>query len=57
MGMPDSALAFHQPLTPSHITDVRLVASTMTGAKRRALEAEMGFQALLTFHGTCYILR
>jgi len=41
MSMPDSALAFHQPLTPSHIADVRLAASTMTGAKRRAFEAEM----------------
>jgi hypothetical protein len=55
--MPDSALAFHQPLTPSHIAEVRLAASTMTGAKRRAFEAEMGFQALLTFNGTCYIIR
>jgi DDE family transposase len=41
MCMPDSALVFHQPLTPSHIADVRLAASTMTGAKRRAFEAEM----------------
>jgi Rhodopirellula transposase DDE domain len=41
MCMPDSALACHQPLTPSHIADVRLAASTMTGAKRRAFEAEM----------------
>ena len=41
MCMLDSALACHQPLTPSHIADVRLAASTMTGAKRRAFEAEM----------------
>src|SRR6516164_10653346 len=41
MSMPDSALALHQPLTPSQIGDLRLAASTMTGAKRRAFEAEM----------------
>ena len=41
MCMPDSALAFHQPLTPSQIADLRLAASKMTGAKRRAFEAEM----------------
>jgi len=41
MFMPDSALAFHQSLTPSQIADLRLAASTMTGAKRRAFEAEM----------------
>ena len=41
MCMPDSALAFHQPLTPSQIVDLRLAASKMTGAKRRAFEAEM----------------
>jgi hypothetical protein len=41
MSMPDSALAFHQPLTPSQIADLRLAASKMTGAKRRAFEAEM----------------
>jgi hypothetical protein len=41
MSLPDSALALHQPLTPSQIADLRLAASTMTGAKRRAFEAEM----------------
>src|SRR6516165_10828361 len=41
MSMPDSALASHQPLTPSQIGDLRLAASTMTGAKRRAFEAAM----------------
>src|SRR5262249_1404898 len=41
MVIPDSALAFPQSLTPSQIADVRLAASTMTGAKRRAFEAEM----------------
>jgi Rhodopirellula transposase DDE domain len=44
MCMPDSALAFHQPLTPSPIVDLRLAASKMTGAKRRAFEAEMTVQ-------------
>jgi Rhodopirellula transposase DDE domain len=41
MVMPNSALALPQSLTPSHIADLRLAASTMTGAKRRAFEAEM----------------
>src|SRR5262252_3933598 len=41
MSLLDSALAFHQPLPPSQIADLRLAASTMTGAKRRAFEAEM----------------
>ena len=41
MGMPDSALVFHQPLTLSQIADLRLAASNLTGAKRRAFEAEM----------------
>jgi hypothetical protein len=44
MSLPDSALACHQPLTPSHIADLRLAASTMTGATRRAFEAEMTLQ-------------
>jgi hypothetical protein len=39
--LPDSALALHEPLTPSPIADLRLAASTMTGAKRRAFEAAM----------------
>jgi hypothetical protein len=34
-------LTWHQPLTPSQIADVRLAASNMTGATRRAFEAEM----------------
>ena len=41
MSLLDSALAFHQPLPPSQIADLRLAASAMTGAKRRAFEAEM----------------
>jgi DDE family transposase len=44
MSMADSALAFHQPLTPSQIADLRLAASKMTGAKRRAFEAEMSLK-------------
>src|SRR5215510_11416192 len=31
----------HQPLSPSQIADLRLAASKMTGANRRAFEAEM----------------
>ena len=41
MCLQDSALAFHQPLSPSQIADLRLAASNMTGAHRRAFEAEM----------------
>jgi hypothetical protein len=41
MSRPDSAFAFPQPLTPSQIADLRLAASKMTGAKRRAFEAEI----------------
>ena len=44
MSMPHSALASPQPLTPSQIGDLRLAASTMTGAKRRAFEAEMALK-------------
>src|SRR5256885_516690 len=38
---PDWGLTFHQPLTPPQIADLRLAASKMTGAKRRAFEAAM----------------
>src|SRR5712691_10368596 len=41
MGMHDAPLECHQPLSPSQIADLRLAASTMTGSKRRAFEAEM----------------
>src|SRR5919108_4325393 len=41
VSMPDSLLAFHQPLSASQIADLRLAASHMTGPKRRAFEAEM----------------
>jgi hypothetical protein len=42
--LPDSALALPQALTPSHSAAVRVAASTMTGAKRRAFEAAMTWQ-------------
>ena len=41
MCMQDSTLAFRQPLSPSHIADLRLAASKMSGPQRRAFEAEM----------------
>src|SRR6266571_6689569 len=41
MGMHAASLACHQRRSPSHIVDLRLAASTMTGSTRRALEAEM----------------
>ena len=41
MGMHDTLLEGHQPLSPSQIADLRLAASKMTGANRRAFEAEM----------------
>ena len=41
MSMHKASLACHQPLSPSQIADLRLAASQMTGAKRRAFEAEM----------------
>jgi Rhodopirellula transposase DDE domain len=42
--MPDSILGWHQPLTPSQIADLRLAASNMTGATRRAFEAAMALK-------------
>src|SRR6185295_10579180 len=41
MGMHDSTLESHEPLRPSQIADLRLAASKMTGATRRAFQAEM----------------
>jgi hypothetical protein len=41
MSKHDAPLECHQPLNPSQIADLRLAASQMTGAKRRAFEAEM----------------
>jgi hypothetical protein len=37
-------LPFHESLTPSQIADLRLAASKMTGATRRAFEAEMALK-------------
>jgi hypothetical protein len=41
MGMHAAPCEGHQPLSPSPIAELRLAASTMTGANRRAFEAEM----------------
>jgi hypothetical protein len=41
MFMQPATPAFRQSLSPSQIADLRLAASKMTGAKRRAFEAEM----------------
>src|SRR3989441_883510 len=41
MGMPNAPWSSRPSLSPSQITDLRLAASQMTGAKRRAFEAEM----------------
>ena len=42
--MHDSTLESHAPLRPSQIADLRLAASKMTGATRRALQAEMALK-------------
>jgi hypothetical protein len=39
--MPVSSLSFADSLSPEQIADLRLAASKMTGATRRAFEAEM----------------
>src|SRR5262245_27222921 len=44
VGMPDSTRESHASLRPSQIVDLRLAASKMTGATRRALQAEMALQ-------------
>lgn len=44
MSMSDSIRAFHPPLMPSQIADLRLAAANMHGAKRRAFEAEMALK-------------
>lgn len=41
VGMQDSTLESRQSLSPSHIADLCLAASKMTGAKRRAFQAAM----------------
>jgi len=42
--MHDSTLESHAPLRPSQIADLRLAASKMTGATRRAFQAEMALK-------------
>ena len=44
MGMQDSTLEAHAPLLLSQIADLRLAASKMTGATRRAFQAEMALK-------------
>jgi Rhodopirellula transposase DDE domain len=44
VGMQDSTLESHQSPRPSQIVDVRLAASKMTGATRRAFQAEMALK-------------
>ena len=44
VGMHNSTLESHEPLRPSQITDLRLAASKMTGATRRAFQAEMALK-------------
>src|SRR5512145_2861878 len=41
MCMPKAMWTSQPSLTPSQIADIRLAASTLTGPKRRAFEAEM----------------
>jgi hypothetical protein len=42
--MPVSSLYFADSLSPEQIADLRLAASKMTGARRRAFEAEMALK-------------
>ena len=42
--MQDSTLESHESLRPSQIVDLRLAASKMTGATRRAFQAEMALK-------------
>jgi Rhodopirellula transposase DDE domain len=44
VGMQDSTLESHESLRPSQIVDLRLAASNMTGATRRAFQAEMAWK-------------
>jgi hypothetical protein len=44
MHMLQAPLQFHQSLTPSQIADLRLAAAKMSGATRRAFEAEMALK-------------
>ena len=44
VGMHDSSLESHESPRPSQIVDLRLAASKMTGATRRAFQAEMALK-------------
>src|SRR5215471_1678121 len=44
VGLHDSTLDAHPPLSPSQIADLRLAASKMTGPNRRAFQAEMALK-------------
>jgi hypothetical protein len=44
VGIQDSTLESQAPLCPSQIADLRLAASKMTGATRRAFQAEMALK-------------
>jgi hypothetical protein len=44
VGMQDARLESHETLRPSQIVDLRLAASKMTGATRRAFQAEMAWK-------------
>jgi hypothetical protein len=44
VGRQDATLESHESLRPSQIVDLRLAASKMTGATRRAFQAEMALQ-------------
>lgn len=44
VSMQDSTLESHESLRPSQIVDLRLAASKMTGATRRAFQAEMALK-------------
>jgi hypothetical protein len=44
VGLQDSTLESHAPLRPSQVADLRLAASKMTGATRRAFQAEMALK-------------
>jgi hypothetical protein len=44
VGRQDSTLESHESLRPSQIVDLRLAASKMTGATRRAFQAEMAWK-------------
>src|SRR4029450_3793408 len=44
VGRQDATLESHESLRPSQIVDLRLAASKITGATRRALQAAMALQ-------------